>query len=159
MLGREKVHVRPARGETNTKSLCLNVNKFIKCCIFQYIEKINTQIQKASLTNLLFKRTDVPPVQSENIQEASGIQDIFLSRLITGQSCQRGNTDVIHVRNIKHKKKNICLLHFNIAAWCYIPLRSCSSVVDSWLSLHDWTAGEPANFSSHLMKDGHDANP
>lgn len=121
--------------------------------------KINTQIQKASLTNLLFKRTDVPPVQSENIQEASGIQDIFLSRLITGQSCQRGNTDVIHVRKYEAWKKPACLLHSNITAWCYIPLRSWSSVVDSWLSLHDWTAGEPANFSSHLMKDGHDANP
>ena len=56
-------------------------------------------------------------------------------------------------------KKTACLLHFNITTWCYIPLRSWSSVVDSWLSLHDWTAGEPENFSSHLMKDGHDANP
>lgn len=38
-------------------------------------------------------------------------------------------------------------------------LRSWSSVVDSWLSLQDWIEGRAANFSSHLMNDGHAAKP
>lgn len=40
----------------------------------------------------------------------------------------------------------------------YTPFRSWSSVVDSWLSLQDWT-GRPENFSNQLIKDGHAAKP
>lgn len=31
--------------------------------------------------------------------------------------------------------------------------------MDSWLFLQDWSVAEPENFSNHLMKDGHAANP
>lgn len=110
------------------------------------------------LTNLLFKWTDVPPVESENIQQASSIKYIFLPRLITGQSCQCIYKNNIHVINMDE--------HWDPAGstdschWLFsLPLRSWSSVMESWLSLHDWIGGEPENFSSHLMKDGHAANP
>lgn len=54
----------------------------------------------AILTNLLLKWTDMPPVESENIQKTSSIKYIFLPRFITGQSCQCIYKNNIHVKNI-----------------------------------------------------------
>lgn len=110
------------------------------------------------MTNLLFKWTDVPPVESENIQEAPGVKYVFLPWLITGQSCR-------HIKQAPCLKTNKWTVGVQYALMIhptdcrYIPLRSCNSVMDSWLSLHDWMKGEAENFSSHLMNDGHAAKP
>ena len=102
------------------------------------------------MTDLLFKWTDVPAVQSENIQEAPGIEYVLLPRFITGQSCRCTN-----VRNM-----NEPFLSKDSSDRCFpIPLSSWSSVLDRWLSLLDWIIGESENFSSHLTKDGHAAKP
>lgn len=113
------------------------------------------------MTNLLFKWTDVPPVESENIQQASSVKYILLPRLITGQSCQCKNSHDVNVMTTQMNSG--CPVRFSDPSdrllLHTVPLRSCNSVVDSWLSLHDWITGEPENFSSHLMNDGHAAKP
>lgn len=107
----------------------------------------------AWLTDLLFKRTDVPPVESQNIQNDSSVKHIFFSRLIPGQSWERRSITLD-----KHLQKD-GEADGTSHLWRGLPLRSWSSVTESWLFLHDWIVGEHENCSSHPMKDGHAAKP
>lgn len=82
----------------------------------EYLTTPDREILK-NTANLLFRWTDLPAIQSENIQEAFSINYMLLYRLIAGQSCQCRNKYITSAGDLLARYTDITGGYTSIWQW------------------------------------------